>query len=99
MSYSGSKGAYFQREYAGLSDYIKTKYALFDIIGHECYFCTDTFPAEELEEHHIDHDGHEDIERFKTRVSMYRYYVKNPDEAKKKLAPICILCHTEYHRG
>jgi hypothetical protein len=98
MTYSGKQGAYFQQNYEGLSHYVQTKYKLFDIIGHQCYFCDDTFPSEELEEHHINHDGHEDLERHKTRVSMYRYYVKHPEEAKQRLAPICVLCHTEYHR-
>lgn len=97
MSYTSEKGSYFGNDYAGLSDYVKTKQQLFEIIGYRCCFCDTEFDMEDLEIHHPNIDGHEDIAKYKTRVSMYRYYVKHAEQARKHLAPICIICHTEYH--
>lgn len=99
MSYSNREQSYFQNNYEGLSYYVQTKEKVFRHIGYDCYFCGITFPLEELEAHHVNHDGHLDREKFKTAVSMYRYYAKHSEEARRKLAPICTLCHTEYHRG
>lgn len=99
MSYyaTSQKGSRFGNNYEGLSDYVKTKQQLFAIIGQRCSECEEEYDMEDLEAHHPDIDGHEDIARFKTRVSMYRYYVKNPQEAREKLAPICLTCHTGLH--
>lgn len=95
--YTSENGSYFGNEYTGLSDYIQTKKQLFEIIGRRCYFCETEYDMEDLEMHHPEVDGHEDIIRYKTRVSMYRYYAKHPEEARKHLAPICLVCHTELH--
>lgn len=98
MSYHTSeRGSHFGNDYAGLSDYVKTKKQLLEIIGRRCCFCDTEYDMEDLEMHHPEIDGHEDIVKHKTRVSMYRYYVKHPQEARERLAPICLVCHTELH--
>jgi hypothetical protein len=97
MSYTSEHSSYFGNRYAGLSDYVRTKKQIFDIIGYRCYFCDTEYDIEDLEMHHPQVDGHEDISKYKTRVSMYRYYVKHPQEAQTHLVPICKICHTGYH--
>ena len=97
MSYTSEEGSHFGNQYAGLSDYVKTKRQLFEIIGYQCHYCKIEYDMEDLEMHHPEVDGHEDVAKYKTRVSMYRYYSKHPQQAKEHLAPICLTCHTGLH--
>lgn len=46
-----------------------------------------------LEIDHIHNDGKRDLDIFKHRNVMYRYYIKNPDEAIAKLQILCRACN------
>ncbi len=38
---------------------------------------------------HIHDDGSIDLKRFKNKYEMYKYYVDNPEEARKTLQVVC----------
>lgn len=77
------------------------KAKLFEILGGACCclcgYCKDT---RVLQFDHIKNDGHIDRKRFGRAVmTMYRYYIKHPEEAKEKLQILCANCNFEkyYH--
>ena len=51
--------------------------------------------------HHKNGDGKEDRERFRARcgtMTIKRYYINHPDEAREKLVIMCYACHNPLGR-
>lgn len=65
---------------------------LFDAIGDRCTHCGITERCV-LQLDHIHNNGYKDLKRFGNTSSMYNYYVKQPDEAKKTFQILCANCN------
>jgi 5-methylcytosine-specific restriction endonuclease McrA len=66
---------------------------LLHILGIQCSVCGIT----DIKSLQIDHryeDGSYDRRfRFKSDYAMYKYYLKNPDEARQRLQVLCANCN------
>lgn len=73
------------------------KAKLFQILGGACCcFCGYCKDTRVLQFEHINDDGYTDRKRFNGSVmTMYRYYIKHPEEARQKLQVTCANCNLE----
>ena len=83
----------------GKKSYDKLRKAIIDLLGGKCCNpeclviggCTD---MRCLQVDHKNGGGLDDRNRFnKSNMTMYRYYLNNPDEAKEKLQILCANCN------
>jgi hypothetical protein len=79
--------------------YIKLRLKLFYLLGGpHCKHCgCRCYDVLQLD--HINDDGEEDWKRFPHRYSpMVSYYLKHPEEAKRRLQVLCIDCNYKKRR-
>lgn len=68
--------------------------------GPKCGLCPE-IRYKELEIDHVFNDGNEDRKRFATKGhnnGFFEYYIKHPEQARKRLRVLCKMCHEEKHR-
>lgn len=67
------------------------RFALIRILGDQCQRCAYKEDKRALVLDHINGDGKADRKRIGARI--YRYYIKNLDEAKKNIQVLCANCN------
>lgn len=71
----------------------QVKILLLKILGSKCNCGFSDYRA--LEIHHPEKSVKvRDKQRFKANITMYRYYLKHPEEAKINLQILCANCHS-----
>ena len=75
-------------------DYHKVRNSIFKLLNQDkCKNCGyDNFEALELD--HIFNDGNEDRKKFKSITLMWKYYLQNPNQCKKRIQVLCANCNT-----
>jgi hypothetical protein len=72
-----------------------TKRIFYEIIGGpepKCMICG-LSDIRYFNADHINGDGKTDRNRFRDTYTMYRYYIKHPEEAKLRLQVLCFACN------
>lgn len=72
--------------------YRRGRLYLYHILGGKCIQCGFS-DIRALQLDHINGSGYTEIQSFKGAVSMYRFYINNPDIAKQKLQILCANCN------
>lgn len=70
----------------------RVRLTLLSIIGMKCMRCGFDNP-DALQIDHIYGGGHKESKLFKSKFSLYQYYINNPDSAVKKLQTLCPTCN------
>ena len=73
--------------------YGKTRMELLKLLGARCAQCGYDADVRALQFDHIHNDGAADRRRFKIQSTMYRYYLKHPAEARRRLQTLCANCN------
>lgn len=72
--------------------YLRLKEKMFALLGSVCIKC-ECVDRHILQFDHINGNGNVELARFNGRASMWRYYLKHPEEAKAKLQTLCVDCN------
>jgi hypothetical protein len=65
---------------------------LLELLGSHCVRCGFA-DIRALQIDHINGQGKKEFQKFKGNISLYRFYLKNPDLAKKYLQVLCANCN------
>jgi len=72
---------------------LREKFTLYQILGGRVCVKCGFSDWRALQIAHKNGSGSQDRKKFKYITTMYRYYRKNPDEARKKLKILCANCN------
>jgi len=66
---------------------------LIEILGKRCVQCGYDEDVRALQIDHIYGDGMKEYRQFRSKYSLYRYYLKNPELASGRLQILCANCN------
>jgi len=72
------------------------RYKLLKLLGGECRICPIT-EIKDLEVDHIFNDGAQERTKYGSPEKIYGWYLENPDQAFRRLQPLCKVHHDEKH--